>query len=158
MVSSSSVAFLLSLLVLLCLQTAVYSNTATKWNKNDKAYFVNDNVIRTIDVSSNLVREKRAIAITRAPGTSDSSSHPYYIAVELPKGMSNASVAFIAAKDKDSDSKLELAFAGEEKDFPSRQVLLMYLLILIRHYIIEMYYSMHLLCQRENWWGTRDTW
>ena len=70
-----------------------------------RAQFVNDNCHRTIDLSSpSLVREKRAIAILKDDAASKDTAE-YVISVELPE---NATLAFVSAKEKDSNAELSL--------------------------------------------------
>lgn len=77
---------------------------------NVEEAFVNDNVIRTIDLNSALVREKRAIAIVRKAGKPESV---YYLAAELPKQLDNATVSYVAVKEKDSGNQLDVFYGGE---------------------------------------------
>jgi hypothetical protein len=79
--------------------------------------FINDNVIRTIDLSSALVREKRAIAIIRRAGKLEST---YYLAVELSKQFKNATVSLVTVKEKDSDKNLIVSLHGNDNNLPER--------------------------------------
>ena len=95
---------------------ALLAASATAFQVVDDV-FLNDNVIRTIDMSSAMVREKRAIAIVRRDGK---QTPTYYLAIELPKQMENATVSLVTVKEKDSDKTLPISFYGSDESFAER--------------------------------------
>lgn len=74
--------------------------------------FVNDNIHRTIDLSTNVVRENRAIAFVATSGKKVPAGSEYFLAVELA---GNMSVSFISAKEKAEKSEKTLRITKVEK-------------------------------------------
>ena len=84
------------------------------------AYYMNDNIHRTVELTGALVREQRAIAIvTEGESTKDASSiGEYYLAVEtFPGKTPNVSVASVQATDKTSGLPLKVVPVSNTKDF-----------------------------------------
>ena len=93
---------------------ALLAHAAEPFKKlNIAADFINDNVHRSIDVSSQLVREKRAIALeVKKSGV----AADYYFVVEtLAQQPRNVTIAHVEAREKDASQAADVQFVAHER-------------------------------------------
>lgn len=64
--------------------------------------FINDNCVRSLDLTSHVLRERRAIALSQGNGKPDKE---YLVSVQE---LLNSTLAFIGVKQKDGEEQKEL--------------------------------------------------
>lgn len=107
--------------VLACFLLLLDGSSAAK--NSIPAHYINDNVLRSLDLSASIVRERQVIAITLSTegekALAQKKLSAYHLSIFLPLEaltlQLNTTVAHVRVKEKDSDAELPLKQISLEK-------------------------------------------